>query len=89
MDPTALASNVLVGALVIVAAALTLLAVRAGSYARDRRTLLLAVAFGLLLAKGLLILWALFALPAWTRVLPEALGLDLAALVAFYFASLR
>lgn len=85
----AVAANVLVGALVIFSLTLWFLAWRGWRYAREARTFLLFVAFGLYAAKSLVLLAGLFVLTNWMSLLLTSVGFDLAILLGFYLASLR
>ena len=68
---------------------LAVVALHAASVSRSRRTVLLAWAFGLLAAKGVLLSVALFVDPQWSRWLAPALALDAAALLVIYLALLK
>jgi hypothetical protein len=81
--------NVAVAVFTVSALALLLVALRAWSQARSRKILLLALAFALFLAKGVLLTWALFSVPDWkARLALPGLLLDTAALLLVYAAVL-
>lgn len=82
-------ANLVVGAMVVLSLALALLAIRAWAYARDSRSLLLAIAFAVFLVKSLVLLVGLFVLSNWFALLVASVAFDLAILVGFYLAALR
>ena len=78
-----------VAALTGVAAVLTAVALRAWRHTGSRKVLLLALAFAVFLAKGLLFSAALFVVTDWRDLLVPGLALDVAALGLLYAAALR
>lgn len=72
-----------------VAAFLTILAIRAWRLTGSRKVLLLALAFAIFLAKGLLFSAALFVVADWRDLLAPGLAFDVAALGLLYLAALR
>ncbi|MGB0651631.1 MAG: hypothetical protein ACPGQL_00385 [Thermoplasmatota archaeon] len=85
-----LGTNLAVGALLVVAAALTALAWLAWTQRRSPKVLLLAVGFSLFLLKGAVLTGSLFTSAAWADdlLLPMVL-FDLGVLTAFYAAVVR
>lgn len=80
----------LVAVVTVGAVALTAMATRSWLAHRTKRVLLLALAFGVLAAKGLFLTSLLFAAPAWERPgLYASLAFDTAALGLFCGAVLR
>jgi hypothetical protein len=78
-----------VAALTGAAAFLTAVALRAWRHSGNRKVLLLALAFAVFLAKGLLFSVALFVVADWRTLLVPGLALDVAALGLLYVAALR
>lgn len=82
--------NLAAASLTVLALALVLVALRAWWHARSDKVLYLAIAFGLILAKGLVLTVALFLPAGWSgNVVLSTLMLDLGVLVLFYAAVLR
>ena len=83
-------ASVLVALVTVGALGLTAFAARSWAAHRTKRVLLLAIAFGVLAAKGLFLTFLLFAAPAWERPgLYASLAFDAAALALFCGAVLR
>ena len=83
-------ASVLVAAVTVGALALVAVALRSWRARRTKRVLLLALAFGVLAAKGLFLTFLLFAAPAWERPgLYASLAFDAAALALLCAAVLR
>lgn len=78
-----------VAAYTAIALLLAFVAARAWRHSGSRKVALLAAAFGLLLAKGLLFSVALFQEADWRPYLLPGLALDAAALALLYAAVLR
>ncbi len=89
MGAADIAANGLIGAVLILSLALAGLALSAWRYARDRRVLLLGMAFSVSTLKALVLGYGLFFVPEWHRLLVPSLGFDLLMLLLLYFASLR
>lgn len=85
---TAIVENVATAALVVVALAMTVIALRAWRESRSEKVLLLAMGFGFFLLKGLLLAVGLFTVSPWEQLLVPSLVLDLAILGVFYMAVL-
>jgi len=81
--------SVAVGALTAAALLLTLLALRAWRHSGSRKVLFLALAFAVVLAKGLLFSVGLFVARPWSDLVLPGLALDVAALALLYLAALR
>lgn len=84
-----LLENIATSLLTVTTLALTLIAIRAARHAGTRKVWLLAAGFALLLAKALLLTWALFTRPDWESFLAPSLMLDVFALACFYLAMFR
>ena len=78
-----------VAAFTAVAAFLAVVALRAWRHSGSRKVLLLASAFGVFLAKGLLFSAALFVVADWRDLLLPGLAFDILALGLLYAAALR
>jgi hypothetical protein len=81
--------NISLGLFTALALLLFVVAVRAYLHSRSQRVLLLASAFALFLAKGLLLTIAIFRDAEWERLVVPGLFLDAAALALLYVAVLR
>lgn len=84
----ALLENVATAGLTVVALGLTVIALRAWLHRRSRKVGLLALGFGLFLAKGLMLSVGLFWTQSWGSLLTPSLLIDLAVLGVFYAAVL-